>query len=518
MTTHVVGDTALLTGRSLRHITRSLDTIITTTIMPIAFLLLFVFVLGGAIDTGSGSYIDYLLPGILVITVASGVSYTAYRLFLDLQSGIFERFHSMPIARSAVLWAHVLTSLAAIGMSVAVVVLSALVMGFRSGAGVLAWLAVTGILALFTLALTWLAVIPGLTAKSVDGASAFSYPLILLPFVSSAFVPTGTMPGPVRAFAENQPVTAIVDAIRNLLAGQPVGTEIWVALGWCLGLLLVAYGLRHARLPPPGRLKRCGVGQADHMLTIGRLASYAGVTIRAVRHYHKVGLLPEPERDASGYRTYDAAAVVRLIRIRTLAEAGVPLAQVRELLDADPTTFAAATTEIDRHLRAQIRALQEHRRRIAQLGSGASLAITPEVADYLDRLRAIGAPEELVERERDAWILMAARWPEALSALIADKVGQLENPNVVRLYQLIARVVDDWDDEELLQETADVIHELLVQASATGQLDWQGEDDPAFIGLMDSFADAAHPAVARLRELVGQRGWTGWTQVGKRAQ
>ena len=241
-TTHLVGDTALLTGRSLRHITRSLDTIITTTIMPIAFLLLFVFVLGGAIDSGSGDYIDYLLPGILVITVASGVSYTAYRLFLDLQSGIFERFHSMPIARSSVLWAHVITSLAAIGMSVAVVVLSAVVMGFRSGAGVLAWLAVAGILALFTLALTWLAVVPGLTAKSVDGASAFSYPLILLPFVSSAFVPTDTMPGPVRAFAENQPVTAIVDAIRDLLAGQPVGGGIWAALGWCLALLAVAYG------------------------------------------------------------------------------------------------------------------------------------------------------------------------------------------------------------------------------------------------------------------------------------
>ena len=243
MTTHFVGDTALLTGRSLRHITRSLDTIITTTIMPIAFLLLFVFVFGGAIDTGTASYVNYLLPGILIITVASGVSYTAYRLFGDLQSGIFERFHSMPIARSSVLWAHVLTSLAAIAMSVAVVVLTALVMGFRSGAGVLAWLAVAGILALFTLALTWLAVIPGLTAKSVDGASAFSYPLILLPFVSSAFVPTATMPGPVRAFAENQPVTSIVDAIRDLLAGQPVGSDIWVALGWCVGLLAVAYGV-----------------------------------------------------------------------------------------------------------------------------------------------------------------------------------------------------------------------------------------------------------------------------------
>ena len=243
MTTHFVGDTALLTGRSLRHITRSLDTIITTTIMPIAFLLLFVFVLGGAIDTGTGSYVNYLLPGILVITVASGVSYTAYRLFGDLQSGIFERFHSMPIARSSVLWAHVLTSLAAIAMSVAVVVLAALVMGFRSDAGLLAWLAVAGILALFTLALTWLAVIPGLTAKTVDGASAFSYPLILLPFISSAFVPTETMPGPVRAFAENQPVTAIVDATRNLLAGQPVGNDIWAALAWCVTLLGLAYAL-----------------------------------------------------------------------------------------------------------------------------------------------------------------------------------------------------------------------------------------------------------------------------------
>ena len=241
MTTHFVGDTALLTGRSLRHVTRSLDTIITTTIMPIAFLLLFVFVFGGAIDTGTGSYVNYLLPGILVITVASGVSYTAYRLFLDQQSGIFERFHSMPIARSSVLWAHVLTSLVAIAMSVVVVVVAALAFGFRSGASVLAWLAVAGILALFTLALTWLAVIPGLTAKSVDGASAFSYPLVFLPFLSSAFVPTATMPGPVRWFAENQPVTSIVNAIRDLFAAQPVGADLWTALAWCVGILAVAY-------------------------------------------------------------------------------------------------------------------------------------------------------------------------------------------------------------------------------------------------------------------------------------
>ena len=243
MTTNFFGDTAILTGRSLRHITRSLDTVITTTIMPIAFLLLFVFVFGGAIDTGSGSYVNYLLPGILLITVASGVAYTAYRLFLDMQSGIFERFHSMPIARSSVLWGHVLTSLVANMSSLVVVVLAALLIGFRSSAGLLAWLAVVGILALFTLALTWLAVIPGLTAKTIDGASAFSYPLIFLPFISSAFVPTETMPGPLRVFAENQPVTSIVNAIRDLLAGQPVGTDIWIALAWCVALLVVAYSV-----------------------------------------------------------------------------------------------------------------------------------------------------------------------------------------------------------------------------------------------------------------------------------
>ena len=133
-------------GRSFRHITRSLDTIITTTIMPIGFMLLFVYVFGGAIRSGSGSYVDYLLPGILIITIASGISYTAFRLFLDLKSGIFERFQSMPIARSSVLWAHVLTSLVANLISLVVVVLVALLMGFRSGAGVLAWLAVAGIL------------------------------------------------------------------------------------------------------------------------------------------------------------------------------------------------------------------------------------------------------------------------------------------------------------------------------------------------------------------------------------
>ena len=241
MATHFLGDTAVLTGRTLRHVTRSPDTIITTAITPIAIMLLFVYVFGGAIDTGTVSYVNYMLPGILLITIASGISYTAFRLFGDIQGGIFERFQSMPIARSGVLWAHVLTSLVANVISLVVVVGVALLVGFRSGASVLAWLAVAGILILFTLALTWIAVIPGLTAKSADGASAFSYPLIFLPFISSAFVPTDTMPGPVRAFAENQPVTSIVNAIRDLFTQQPVGTDIWIALAWCVGILIVAY-------------------------------------------------------------------------------------------------------------------------------------------------------------------------------------------------------------------------------------------------------------------------------------
>jgi ABC-2 type transport system permease protein len=243
MNKHFFGDTAVLAGRTLRHVTRSPDTIITTVITPIAIMLLFVYVLGSAIRHGSGTYVAYLLPGILLITIASGISYTALRLFTDMQGGIFQRFQSMPIARSSVLWAHVLTSLAANLISLVVVVLIAIAMGFRSGAGPLAWITVAGVLFLFTLALTWLAVIPGLTARSVDGAGAFSYPLVFLPFISSAFVPTHTMPGPVRAFADNQPVTSIVNTIRDLLARQPVSTSIWIALAWCLGILIVAYAL-----------------------------------------------------------------------------------------------------------------------------------------------------------------------------------------------------------------------------------------------------------------------------------
>ncbi len=238
---HFFTDIRVMLGRSMRHIFRSMDTIITVTIMPIAMMLLFVYVFGGAIESGTDHYVNYLLPGILLMAIASGISYTAYRLFTDVQRGILERFRTMPISRSALLWGHVLTSLVSNAISVVIIILVSLVMGFRSSAGIVPWLAVVGLLALFTLALTWVAVIPGLIAKSVDGASAFSYPIIFLPFISSAFVPTESMPKGVRAFAEHQPVTSIVNAIRALLSDQPAGNEAWVAIAWCVGIMLVAY-------------------------------------------------------------------------------------------------------------------------------------------------------------------------------------------------------------------------------------------------------------------------------------
>ncbi|MBO9728672.1 MAG: ABC transporter permease [Chitinophaga sp.] len=234
-------DLRVMLGRSMRHVFRSMDTIITVTIMPIALMLLFVYVLGGAIQSGADNYVNYLLPGIMLMAIANSMGYTSYRLFLDMQRGIFERFHSMPIARSAALWGHVLTSLVSNSLSVIVIILIALLMGFRSSAGIFSWLAVAGILALFTLTLTWIAAIAGLSAKTVDGAAAIAYPIHFLPLISSAFVPTKTMPRGVRIFAENQPVTSIVDTIRSLLSNQPVGNDIWIAMAWCVGIMAVGY-------------------------------------------------------------------------------------------------------------------------------------------------------------------------------------------------------------------------------------------------------------------------------------
>ncbi|GAB4085208.1 multidrug efflux ABC transporter permease LieB [Myceligenerans cantabricum] len=236
-------DTSVLTGRLMKQILRSPDTIITVALTPIAIFLLFRYVFGGAIDTGGANYTNYLLPGILLITVASSVAYTALRIFNDTSKGITARLGTMPISRASVLWSHVLTSLVSNGATTVLIIGVALVMGFRPEAGLLGWLAALGVLALFTLTLTWMSVIPGLTATTMEGAGAFSYPLIFLPFLSSAFAPTGSMPGPVRWFAENQPVTSVVETLRALFEGRPVGDDIWVALAWILGVGILCYVL-----------------------------------------------------------------------------------------------------------------------------------------------------------------------------------------------------------------------------------------------------------------------------------
>jgi len=236
--------TGVLLGRLMKHILRSPDTIITVALVPIAMMLLFVFVFGGALEgsiPAGTNYATYMLPGILLMAIASGISYTAFRMWQDAQKGIFSRFNAMPISRSSALWAHVLASLVSNVITIVLIFLVSLLVGFRSTAGLLNWLAVAGILVLFTLALTWVAVIPGITASSMEGASAFAYPLIFLPFISSAFVPTATMPVVVRQFAQYQPVTPIVNAIRALLANQPAGQDLWTALAWCVGITLVAW-------------------------------------------------------------------------------------------------------------------------------------------------------------------------------------------------------------------------------------------------------------------------------------
>jgi DNA-binding transcriptional MerR regulator len=255
------------------------------------------------------------------------------------------------------------------------------------------------------------------------------------------------------------------------------------------------------------------------VLTISQLAAYAGVTVRAVRHYHQVGLMPEPSRDGSGYRTYDAADVVRLIRIRTLAEAGVPLARVQELLGATKKEFDEAVRQIDTDLRAKVRELQEHRRQIARLAAGDSLAVPPEVVAYLDALRAAGVSEEMVEGERDGWILMAARWPDQIPEMMAGKIASLEDPRVVRLYLLLDDLVHGGIDDARLVETADLMVEMTEESAARGELDLQEQQlgDDAFIALIDSFAADSHPVVERLQGLLAERGWTGWSVMGRAA-
>jgi DNA-binding transcriptional MerR regulator len=247
------------------------------------------------------------------------------------------------------------------------------------------------------------------------------------------------------------------------------------------------------------------------MLTISQLATYAGVTMRAVRHYHKIGLLPEPERNHSGYRTYDAAAVVRLIRIHTLAHAGVPLARVHELLDASPEEFANGIQEIDKHLRAEIRRLQTTRKRLTKLAAGEHLALPPSVVGYLDRLRGLGVEERYIELERDAWIMIAAQVPHEIDSIIAKKHKDLDDPDMVKLYSLLSGALDWPADDPRVIEVADIVERLMIRAVEAGETDTDRLDDP-FVDLLDAMVEST-PAGKRLRAILQERGWKGWTRI-----
>jgi DNA-binding transcriptional MerR regulator len=257
------------------------------------------------------------------------------------------------------------------------------------------------------------------------------------------------------------------------------------------------------------------------MLTIGQLAAYADVTVRAVRHYHQIGLLPEPERDASGYRRYGAGAVVSLIKIRTLANAGVPLSAIGQMLEADAPAFAEAVRRIDGQLREEIERLETSRKQIARLAAGDSLALPPEVTSYLDRLREIGASRRVVEAERDAWILMAARWPDSIPEVMTAKFAQLENPQLVRLYRLGSELLEPGvsETDPRLEEAADIVASMLEQADAAGELN-PGDavyDDVSF-DLLDALFLDSDPRAGRMLELMRARGWTGWIRPQRLAE
>jgi DNA-binding transcriptional MerR regulator len=248
------------------------------------------------------------------------------------------------------------------------------------------------------------------------------------------------------------------------------------------------------------------------MLTISQLAAYAGVTVRAVRHYHKIGLLPEPERDHSGYRSYDAAAVVRLIRIRTLADAGVPLARVQELLDAGPEEFAGGVEEIDKNLRAEIRRLQGTRKRLARLAGGEHLALPQSVVDYLDRVRGLGVEERYIELERDAWIMVAAQVPHVIDAVMAKKHEQLDDPDMVKLYSLVSGALDWAANDPRVVEVADIVERLRIHAVEAGEVGADGFDDH-FADLLDAIMVESSPGAKRLLAILEERGWRGWTRI-----
>ncbi|KIS04272.1 ABC transporter permease [Paucilactobacillus wasatchensis] len=239
-----IKDTLALSGRLIKHNLRSLDTIITVVAMPVMILLAMVYLFGGAIQIDGlqhDEYVQYVLPGILLITIATGSAYTALRINLDKTGGMFDRFRSMPISKSAVLSGHVLASIVFMLTSTTIVLVVGFLIGFRTSASPLEWLYIILLVVGFAIMVTWLSVPFALAASSVDGASAFSYLVLALLFVSSAFAPTNKMPAALEAFAKHQPMTNIIATIRNLFASNSVGADGWLSIVWLIGITLVSW-------------------------------------------------------------------------------------------------------------------------------------------------------------------------------------------------------------------------------------------------------------------------------------
>lgn len=228
-----------MAGRSLRLSRRNVDALLTSLMLPIMLMLVFVYLFGGAIQTGT-AYVTYVIPGVLVLCAGFGAATTAVSVCQDMTGGIIDRFHSMDVPGAAMLTGHVIASVVRNAVSTVLVFAVAFLIGFRPNAGPLGWLAAAGVLLLFILAISWLSAAVGLLATSPEAASGFSFFVMFLPYPSSAFVPIETMPGWLHGFAENQPATSIIETLRNLLLGTPVGSSAWHAVAWCAGIATVA--------------------------------------------------------------------------------------------------------------------------------------------------------------------------------------------------------------------------------------------------------------------------------------
>lgn len=237
---YAVSDSVTMLRRDLRHALRNPNTLVGALVVPILLMLIFVYIFGGAFNVGT-RYIDYVVPGIIMMTATYGVSMTAVNVANDMSEGVINRFRTMAISRTSVLTGHVAGSVLRTMLCIGLVLGVALVMGFRPIADFVGWIATIGVIALLVLAITWLSVAFGLAAKTVEAASFATFPLVLLPFVSSAYAPPNTMPSGVRWFTDNQPFTPVIETLRALLTGTPIGNNAIIGVAWCVGLALVGY-------------------------------------------------------------------------------------------------------------------------------------------------------------------------------------------------------------------------------------------------------------------------------------